>query len=177
MKPLDDYIKENLERFNQEEPSPGHLERFELKLAETHKFMPVTTRYLLLKIAAAVMLGLVISYVAYREFTRLTNQNTFQQVIMSNPELQEAEQFYTGQLNIYYSRIQDLAFNNDPAEKEQVLNELKEMDKQVEAMKLDLIQNPDDERIVHAIINFYQVKIELMDTIITRAQHTTSSIL
>ena len=55
-------------------------------------------------------------------------------------------------------------------EKSKILNELSEMDDQVQAIKSDLKQNPDDERIVHAIINFYQVKIELMDVIINRLQ-------
>ena len=50
------------------------------------------------------------------------------------------------------------------------------MDAQVQAMKHDLKQNPDDERIVHAIINFYQVKIELMDVIIARCSKTTNTV-
>jgi hypothetical protein len=51
------------------------------------------------------------------------------------------------------------------------------MDEQMQAMKHDLMQNPADERIVYAIINFYQVKLEMMDMIIARAQQTTNTIL
>jgi hypothetical protein len=93
------------------------------------------------------------------------------------PELNEAENFYNAQLEQYYVKIQDLKFNNDQVEKKQILKELSEMDQQVQSMKKDLKQNPDDERVVHAIINFYQVKIELMDMIIARTQQTTNTIL
>ena len=96
---------------------------------------------------------------------------------MPNRELNEAEQFYTSQLSIYYNKIEKLRFNNDKAEKKQVLQELSAMDEQVQAMKYDLKQNPDDERVMSAIINFYQVKIEMMDVIIARAQKTNTTIL
>jgi hypothetical protein len=48
---------------------------------------------------------------------------------------------------------------------------------QVQDMKQDLRQSPDDERIVNAIFNFYQMKIEAMDRIIALAEQKNSSIL
>ena len=88
-----------------------------------------------LRIAAAVILGLIISYAAFREY-RVLNHNV-QKMISANayPELKEAEQFYTSQLDLYYNRIQNLRFNNDQSEKKQVMNELSEMDGQVRSMK------------------------------------------
>jgi hypothetical protein len=120
---------------------------------------------------------LIISYAAIREFGLLNKSINNVDVGITSPEFNEAEQFYTSQLSIYYSKIQKLRFNNNFTEKKLVLDELSEMDKQVKAMKQDLQQNPDDERVVHAIINFYQVKIEIMDMIITRTQQTTNTIL
>jgi hypothetical protein len=177
MKPLDEYIRSNLDRFNSEEPLNGHFERFEDKLGRLERRRISQPRMVILRIAALVILGLVISYAAIREFNLLKQSKDAIYSGTIGSELDEAEKFYTTQLNISYHKIQNLRFNNDKDEKKQVLEELSEMDTQVQAMKQDLKQNPDDERIVHAIINFYQVKMEMMDMIITRTQQSTNSIL
>jgi hypothetical protein len=177
MKSLDDHISKNLERFDTEEPLNGHYDRFEEKLAQFYKNRSRRIGTIGLRVAAAILLGFVISYAAIREF-RFLNRNS-ENIIsaIAYPELNEAEQFYTSQLSIYDTKIQDLRFNNDQIEKKQIIDELSDMDQQVQVMKQDLRQNPDDERIVHAIINFYQVKIELMDMIIARTEKSTYTIL
>jgi len=177
MKTVDDFIRENPGRFDAEQPPAGHLERFNARLSGLELKKRPGMRTLILRIAAIVLLGFIVTYAAIREFG-LVETSVFNRITAtSNSEFNEAEQFYTSQLSIYYDRIKTLGFNNDQTEKRQVLKELSEMDEQVQAMKHDLEQNPDDERIVHAIINFYQVKIELMDMIIARAQPTTNTIL
>jgi len=176
MKTLDEFIRGNPDQFNSEEPLDGHFERFNAKMNQLktrrHSYLIP-----LLRIAAIVLIGVVISYAAIREFKLLKLETTAIFSKTDDPELIEVEQFYTTQLNLAYRKIQNLAFNNDQDEKNQVLQELSEMDGLVQAMKKDLKQNPEDERIVHAIINFYQVKIELMDMIIARTQQSKSSML
>lgn len=176
MKTLDEFIKGNPDRFNSEEPPDGHFERFSTKLyrlkAGTHSYLIAV-----LRIAAIVLIGVVISYAAIREFSILKQEAAGVFSVTNDPELLEAEQYYTTQLNLAYQKIKNLAFNNDQDEKKQVLQELSEMDKLVQVMKNDLKQNPEDERIVHAIINFYQEKIEMMDMIIARTQQSENSML
>jgi hypothetical protein len=177
MKPLDEFIRKNPDRFDTDEPLSGHFERFYEKLEFSVKKSSGSLVYTLMKIAAAVILCAMISYAAFREF-RIINRNFSEIVTAANyPELNEAEHFYSEQLDIYYSKFKDLRFFNDDTQKQQMLDELSDMDKQVHMLKLDLMKNPEDERIVHAIINSYQVKIELMDLIITRTQESQSAIL
>jgi hypothetical protein len=177
MKPLDDYIRKNLERFNSDEPLSGHFDRFDMKLAQLNVRNNRVRYKVLFRVAAAVLLGVLLSYVAVREFGFLNER--FDQFVSaaSCPELNEAERYYTSQLDIYYKKIRDLEFDHDKAEKRRIIHELNEMDKQVWVMKQDLRQNPEDERIVHAIINFYQVKIELMDMIISRTNESKKQLL
>jgi hypothetical protein len=177
MHPLDGYIRQNLEQFDTEDPLHGHFDRFDAKLAQLEKRNDSRILTTMLRIAAVILLGLVITYSAIREVRLLnrSNENIISET--TYPELNEVEQFYTSQLNLYYTKIQQLRFNNDQIEKKQVIDELSEMDQQVWAMKLDLRQNPDDERIVYAIINFYQMKMELMDMIIARTQQSTNTML
>jgi hypothetical protein len=177
MKPLDEYIRSNLDRFEAEEPPEGHFDRFDQLLTRSRRRRIIGSGKVLLRIAAIVLIGLVISYAVFRDFNLLKQYSASNYSGTADPELNEAEQFYNNQLSIAYTKIQNLRFNNDPNEKSQVLKELTEMDKQVKAMKQDLIQNPDDERIVNAIINYYQLKIEMMDMIISRTQQFSSTIL
>ena len=177
MKPLDEFIKKNLDHFDTEEPLPGHFNRFDERLNVPEIKGSGKTIYLLMKIAAAIIVCAIITVAAFKEVRLLHSDLDQVFAAPEYPELIEAEHYYTSQLDAYYGKLQSLRFNNDKAEKKQVLNELAEMDKQVRSMKKDLKQNPDDERIVHAIINYYQVKLELMDMIITRTQEASNKIL
>ena len=177
MKTMKDFIVQHAGKFDSEEPDQGHLERLRMRMNAMHDEGKQKTRIMLLRIAAIAVLCVFISYMAFKEFGLIDQQLNSSNYGMLNQELKEAEQFYTSQLSIYYNKIQKLCFNNDQAEKKLVLQELSAMDDQVQLMKHDLKQNPDDERIVHAIINFYQVKIELMDVIIARSQQPTNTIL
>ena len=174
MKPLDGYIRKNPELFDTDEPLSGHFDRFDERLEKAGRRK---TGFFIMKIAAAVILGMVISYAAVREFSffDLNLEQVF--AAAENPELKEAEQFYTMQLDLYYDKLDNLRFNNDKAQKQLILDELSYMDQQVRTMKRDLKQNPDDERIVHAIINYYQVKLELMDMVISRTEEFNNTIL
>jgi hypothetical protein len=177
MKTIDDFIQQHGGMFDDEEPGTGHEERFRSRLNKLHSTRRPGLQVVLFRIAVILVMGFVISYFAVKEFRLINNQINSIAVDKPYQELKEAEKFYTSQLNIYYNKIQQLGFNNDKAEKKKVLQELSAMDEQVQAMKYDLKQNPDDERVMSAIINFYQVKIEMMDVIIARAQKTNTTIL
>jgi hypothetical protein len=177
MKTIDDFIQKNSGLFDSEEPRPGHEDRFRSRLNKFHSYRKPGVQIIILRIAAVLLLGVVISYFAFREFRFIDNEINSITLDKPNQELNEAERFYSQQLSVYYSKIENLGFNNDKAEKKKVLQELTAMDEQVRAMKYDLKQNPDDERVMSAIINFYQVKIEMMDVIIARAQKTNTTIL
>jgi hypothetical protein len=177
MKTIDDFIHQHGGMFDNEEPGTGHEERFKSRLNKLHSTRRPGLKVVLFRVAAILVLGIVISYFAAKEFRLIDNQLNNIALDKPNQELNEAEKFYTVQLNIYYNKIEQLGFNNDKAEKKKVLQELTAMDEQVQSMKYDLKQNPDDERVMSAIINFYQVKIEMMDVIIARAQKTNTTIL
>ena len=176
MMPLSEFIKNKRERFDTEEPLSGHFDRFESKLAKA-TIIKERSGFLILKIAAAILIGIIITYAAISEFSTISRN--FGQIVSSAkfPELKEAEQFYNVQMNQYYKKIQNLRFDNDQSQKQIILEELSDMDRQVRNMKRDLRQNPDDERVVHAIINYYQVKLDFMDMIITRTQESNNTIL
>jgi hypothetical protein len=175
MKPLDDFIQKNLDMFNRDEPPEGHLNRFYDKLETSGRIAKARILPVLLKIAAVVIIGLFLSGVIYKGW--LFYRSAIEDDSCVNKELCEAENFYSNEAAIYYHRIEKMSFNNDPQTRREVLKELREMDSQVEGMKEDLKQNPNDERIIHTIINYYQEKIDLMNMIITRTSVSKNEIL
>ncbi len=177
MKTIDDFIHQNGGMFDSEEPGTGHEDRFKNRLNKLHEKNKPALKFIFFRVAAILILGVIITFFAVKEFRLIDRQMNNTALDMSNQELNEAERFYTKQLTIYYTKIEKLGFNNDKAEKNKVLQELSAMDEQVRAMKYDLKQNPDDERVMSAIINYYQLKIEMMDVIIARAQKTNTTIL
>lgn len=174
MKTLDDYIRENPEFFDIDEPEAGHIERFSEKLQKKGRR---DTVYIMLRIAAVILLAFVISYTAIQDHRLLSRGLNKVFTVTEYSELKEAEHFYMVQLDLYYTKLEKLPFRSDGEQKRQILNELSYMDKEVRNMKRDLRQNPGDERIVNAIINYYQVKIGLMDMVITRTQNVNNTIL
>jgi len=49
-----------------------------------------------------------------------------------------------------------------------LLQELKQMDIVYESLKRDLKNNPSDERIINAMIQHYQTKVDIMNRILTQ---------
>jgi hypothetical protein len=175
MKPVDDFIRKNRELFSTDDPPEGHLGRFYVKLEALGNPGKTRTFSLLLKIAAVIVIGLFLSVLFYTGFSLY--RSTMEDDSCLNKELCEAEDFYSKQAETYYHRIEKMPFTNDPQTRKEILKELREMDAQVAGMKEDLKQNPNDERIIHTIINYYQEKIDLMDMIITRTSVSSNAIL
>lgn len=177
MKPLDDFIKSNAERFDTGEPLPGHFDRFDERLDRSYGNKRSLQWGLFMRIAAIVLIGMVLTFFAFRASQYVNRDLGYVVTAAAYPDLLEAEEYYSMQTDIYYSKIKNLRFENDKMQKKQILDELSAMDNQVKILKHDLIQNPENERVVNAIINFYQVKLEFMDMIITRTQNTNPTIL
>ncbi|MBN1159315.1 MAG: hypothetical protein JXA61_08025 [Bacteroidales bacterium] len=170
MKPIDQFIRQHLADFNDAEAREGHFERFTGKLDDLDAKRKRQFGMLLLRIAALVVFVFLVSLLFFREYRTWGKNTPDDKVIANNMEFYEAEQYYTDLLSEYYEKIEGLKFQDNKGEKKQVLRDLQEMDRQVEVMKDDLRQNPSNELIVNAIINFYQIKIELMDNIIAQVQ-------
>jgi hypothetical protein len=175
MKPVDDFIRDNRELFNADDPPEGHLSRFYDKLETSGSAGKTRTLSALLKIAAVAVIGLFLSALLYKGISLY--QSALEDDSCLNKELCEAEDFYSKQAETYYRRIEKMPFTNDPQTREEILKELREMDVQVEGMKEDLKQNPNDERVIYTIINYYQEKIDMMDMIIERTSVSTNAIL
>jgi uncharacterized protein (DUF305 family) len=57
---------------------------------------------------------------------------------------------------------------NDPEQKQMLLMEMKSMDSVYVSLQKELKANPDDQRIINAMIEHYQTKVDVMNYIINQ---------
>jgi hypothetical protein len=81
--------------------------------------------------------------------------------------------YYTSQMEARYEQIREFNFEN-MEEKTVLLDELKDLDKYHQQLMNDLEANPDDDRVINALIRHYQIKLEIMDQIIIQLNQIKS---
>jgi hypothetical protein len=166
MENIEDIVRKNKDFFDGEEPSEGHFERFNRKL-EIIFGSTVTKRSIvpyLLKAAVVTLLVTLSSLWTWDHFIRPErNRMALGDV---SAEYREVENYYVHQVNLMESEIVDIDLKNNPDQKEILFKEMKSMDSVYVQLQKELKLNPDDERIVNAMIEHYQTKVEVMKYIL-----------
>ena len=168
MKNLDKIIQNNKLDFDSFEPSEGHLDRFEQKLVEfNNKKNSFSFAYIL----KAAVIAILVTLSGLWVFDNI-NQEPDKGIALSelSPEYNEVEMYYTHLVNQKYSEINQ-SQSLDSSQKTILVQELKEMDSMYENLKKDLITNPTDQRVINAMIQHYQLKVEVMNQILNQLQH------
>jgi uncharacterized protein (DUF305 family) len=85
-----------------------------------------------------------------------------------SPQYREVENYYIHQVNMMESELSSLTLVNDQAHNEMLKKEMKSMDSVYVQLQKDLKDNPDDERIINAMIEHYQTKVDVMSYILNQ---------
>ena len=168
MSKLEQHIRNNRNSFDSAEPSTEHFNRFRAKLSPAS--LPIYARIPnWIKVAAVLIFVAVSSIMVFEQAQQYyaKRQNPMKEIIPS--EYFEAQVYYTSQIKEKYSEIDQLN-SLDPERNEILFTELKEMDKMFQALLKDLQTNPSDERVLSAMINHYQMKLEVMGQIINQLE-------
>jgi hypothetical protein len=169
MNKFEKQVRDNRQKFDSQEPSSGHMERFEQKLRNRHSRSLFSRIPYVLK-AAVVLLLVALSSILIYEQARIYYQT---QRVLSlhdiSEEFGEAEFYYTSLINNKYQQINGLNID-DPKQKEILMIELEEMDKLFHSLQKDFQANPADERVINAMISHYQLKLEVMSQIIRQLE-------
>ena len=168
MKTIDELIRSNRDFFEDAEPSNGHFERFERKLEIRFGTGTVKRSIVpyLLKAAVVTLLVTLSSLWTWDTFINPgRNKMTLSDV---SPQYREVENYYIHQVNMMESELGSITLANDPEHNEMLKNEMKSMDSVYVQLQKDLKSNPDDERIINAMIEHYQTKVEVMSYILNQ---------
>ncbi len=168
MKTIEELIRSNRDLFEEEEPSKGHLEKFERKL-EIRFGRTVVQRSIvpyLLKAAVVTLLVTLSSLWTWDNFIR-PDRNRMKLSDVS-PQYREVENYYIHQVNQMESELSSLTLVNDQAHNDMLKKEMKSMDSVYVQLQKDLKNNPDDERIINAMIEHYQTKVDVMSYLLNQ---------
>ena len=168
MKTIDDLIRENKDLFEEEEPSSGHLERFNTKLElRFQKSAPKRNigPYLLRAAVVTILVTLSSLWTWDHFLSPSSKRMTLGQV---SPQYREVENYYIHQVNQMEGEIVNINPKNNPVQKELLMKEMKSMDSVYVSLQKELKANPGDERIISAMIEHYQTKVEVMSYIVNQ---------
>ena len=175
---IEELIANNLEALNDNEPFEGHFDRFEEKLKAQHKTRKLTWN-MVLKVAAVVVFALLATNQAFIYFSSdsqglLLNATKNEDITLASvsPEYQEVEFYYTTSINTGLEQWNALTQEGMISEDEEAMmqNELKEFERLYKNLQSDLASNPNDERVINAMLEFYQTKLSLINMIVNKLE-------
>lgn len=166
MQSLEKYIYKNRDRFDLEEPEPGHFERFmEKQRRRGERHGNFSWKYLLQ--AAAVAVLIVISSLWVYEKISGTEENPTRMTLADiAPEYREAEIYYTSMINSKYNEIRSIDFPGNTSEQDMLLKELSEMDTIYKSLEEELNTENGNHMVINAMIRHYQLKLDIMSRIL-----------
>jgi len=168
MKTIDDLIRSNRDFFEDAEPSKGHFERFERKL-ELRFGSATVKRSIGPYILRAAVVTLLITLSSLWTWEHFINPGRNKMALGEvSPQYREVENYYLHQVNMMESELETITVMNDEEHTLMLRNEMKSMDSVYVQLQKDLKANPDDERIINAMIEHYQTKVEVMSYILNQ---------
>jgi hypothetical protein len=163
MDKLDKLFNDQREAFD-EDPMEGHFQRFEEKLEHYHRRNPILRSWPFLKIASLVIIVLLSANL----FVYLLPGKADKQIQGSaNSEMDETARFYTVRITSGLSQLQQMADQGMGTQQDlaQVKKEMDEMDRLHQDLQKEYSANPNDERVINAMIEYYQTKLDIINTI------------
>jgi hypothetical protein len=85
-----------------------------------------------------------------------------------SPQYREVENYYVHQVNMVEGELLNVDLKNNPGQKEILEKEMKSMDSVYVQLQKELKANPNDERIINAMIEHYQTKLDVMTYIVNQ---------
>ncbi len=164
---MDDFknITENKFLFDSEEPNDDHFDKFAEKLKKQKK-----TLFSMYTRVAAVALILIVSSVFLKTvvFTETIQNETIVSLGDVSNEYKEVEIFYKSDVETKLVELETLDCRVDDSQIKMVFDELDDLGDNYKLLQKDLQNNIGDERIIHAMISNYQVRVEILDQVINR---------
>lgn len=174
MENLEQFIKDNHDNFNQDEPNAHHHERFKRKL-ESNQAKPKTFA---LKIAAGFFFIIIAAW--FLQFFMVKQSAPHQNVAIKelslkdiSPELAEVETYYNSALEI---KMQDFygqknSNNFDP----ELYQQIDILDKEYQKLKLDLAENQGNKMIIMAMIQNLKLRLDAVEQLLLQTKNLNQS--
>lgn len=159
-------IKDEIEN---EEPHQGHFERFEMKLNnlpknKTKHWIGYATSF------AAIVLICLFLFAPKRQVQKLTLSDL-------SPQYADVEYYYTSTINKQTTKLVNLnSLTGGDQSIQMLIEEIENYDKMYDQLCNDLNATPNDERVINALITYYQTKLEIINKILNEIEKQQENI-
>ena len=172
---LERLISNNRQSIQNEEPMEGHFERFEARLQKAAKATPKFKLNSFLKIAAIVVFVLLAVNQARIYFVP-EKKEPLSSLGSISPEYREVEFYYTNSIQLGLDQWEKLKKDGQISESDQLMmkKEQQEFDQMYQKLQEDLKANPDDERVINAMLEYYQARMNVMTLVINKLKEVKS---
>ena len=165
MNNIEDFIRNNRSFFEDAEPAQGHFERFtrKLEMRDSAKRKINIAPYLLRAAAVTILVTLSSLWTWDHLLDPGRNRMSLSEV---STEYREVERYYVQQTSMMEDEIMGIDLANNEEQKNMLKEELKNMDVTYKELQKELKANPNDERVINAMIEHYQTKLNVMSYIL-----------
>jgi len=175
---IEELIAKNRKELNDNEPPAGHFGRFEARLEGFQGKKKGNTLSIVWKIAAAAVFTFlivnqtIIWFTGKDESPSGTREESGMTLASVSPEYEEVEFFYTNAIHVGLTEWERMTGEGMITKEEQQMmeHELEEFEQTFQILQSDLCANPHDERVINAMIEYYQTKLSLINMIIEKLQ-------
>lgn len=176
---IEKLIEDNLEELNDNEPGSGHFDRFEGKLKKQNR-KKIFSLNMVLKVAAVVVFVLLVANQAFiylssdntvSIFTPGEKQEEFTLASVSS-EYEEVEFYFSNAIGNGLDQWENMVESGMVSEEEQQMmsSELSEFENRYDKLQNDLAANPNDERVINAMLEYYQTKLSVINMIVNKLE-------
>ncbi len=166
---LDDLFESLKGEFDINEPNSGHENRFldklnagELTLTESKRSSGFNWKPFL-AVAASLVICLSV-------FTTINNDPEAMDLASVSPELSETQDFFTATIE---AELKKLNQERSPLTDQVItdaLNRIELLEKDYQNLKNDLTESNNDQRVIHAMINNFQNRIDILNTVLEQIE-------
>ncbi len=168
MDELKKLIDDNRQLFDAAEPSEMHFDKFKKMLMENQVNTSRNKIWsAMLKVAAVAILMVLSGLYVTEHFILKQNNN----VAQSNVEFMEAQQYYIQLVDQRIGEIEKMEGQFTPEQKQVLVDEMTTMDKMYKKLQKDYKAMPNDPRIIQAMLQYYQMKMDILNRIINDLQN------
>jgi len=162
-------FRDNKAIFEEDAP-PGHFERFEQRLNQQHIRPFYRQRKFYLRVAAAVVFVLLVGNQVRMYMDRPTERPATLSSV--SPEYREAEFYYTTSIDEGMRHWKRLTADGEisPEEQDMMKQEIAEFDATYKRLQEELAANPEDERVINAMLELYQTRLSIINLIINKLE-------
>lgn len=158
--------------FDVAEPSQGHQERFLEKLKKANikpvkKFTKVRTLW---SPILAVAAGFALIVILAGNFLGINVNQESADLANISPEMEQTQLFYTSMIQTELAKVQEASTPETKAIVEDALAQMDKLDKDYEALKVDLKNSGQDNRVIFAMISNLQQRIDVLNNVLSRIE-------